>query len=707
MSNFEVISSAVRRGSIMKLLPRIGLLGFLFAQLALCVFAQSGIITTYAGAKLPVNGAQAITQALDFPPAVAVDGAGGFYVSSQTQHRIYRVAADGSINLTAGVGSSGYSGDGGPATAAQLDSPWGVAVDSAGNLYIADQDNNRIRKVTTVGIISTVAGNGTSGYSGDRGPATAAKLSGPTGVAVDSAGNLYIADINNNRIRKVTTAGIISTVAGNGTRGYSGDGGPATAAKINNPTGVAVDSAGNLYIVDSQNDRIRKVTTSGIISTAAGNGIRGYSGDGGQATAAQLSNPQGVAVDSGGNLYIAFLGNSRIRKVTAAGIISAVAGNGTGGYGGDGGVATAAQLRGPTGVAVDSAGNLYIADYGNKRIRKVTTAGIIRTVAGNGYWGRDGDTGPATAMQLYNPTGVAVDSAGNLYIAELNGQRIRKVTTAGIISTAAGNGTGGYSGDGGPATAAKLNNPTGVAVDFAGNLYIAEYENNRIRKVTTAGRISTVAGNGTSGYSGDGGAAPAAQLHNPYSVAVDSAGNLYIADTTNNRIRKVTTAGIISTLAGGGTGGLGDGGPATEAKLVGTYGVAIDSAGNLYISDLGNNRIRKVTTAGIISTVAGGGTGGLGDGAPATAAKLNYPIGVAVDSAGNLYIADSQNKRVRRITTAGMISTVAGNGTQGYSGDGGPAPAAQLHNPWGVAVDSAGNLYIADLNGNRIRKVSR
>jgi len=288
---------------------------------------------------LPVNGAQAITQGIDGSGAVAADGAGGFYVSSEFQNRIYRVAANGSLSLTAGLGTSGFSGDGGPATTAQLRLPDGVTVDSAGNLYIADKENNRIRKITNAGIISTVAGNGTRGFSGDGGPATAAQLYNPTGVAIDSAGNLYIADPVVDRIRKVTTTGIISTVAGNRTRGFSGDGGLATAAQLFLPTGVAVDSAGNLYIADEGNvaigdsgsQRIHKVTTAGIISTVAGNGTRGFSGDGGLATAAQLNFPSGVAVDSAGNLYIADKGNKRIRRVTTAGIISTVAGNGNSG----------------------------------------------------------------------------------------------------------------------------------------------------------------------------------------------------------------------------------------------------------------------------------------------------------------------------------------------------------------------------------------
>jgi trimeric autotransporter adhesin len=692
----------------MKISRRIRLLVFIFPLLTLNGFAQSRIINTYAGPGPLVNGAPAVTQTLDNPYGVAADGAGGFYFSSPSQHRVYGVAVDGSIRFVAGANSSGYSGDGGPATAAQLDSPYGVAVDSAGNLYIADAYNHRVRKVSTAGVISTVAGIGVGGYSGDGGPAIAAQLYYPINVAVDSAGNVYIADFVNARIRMVTAGGVISTVAGNGNWGYSGDGGPATAASLNMPSGIAVDSAGNLYIGDSRNNRVRMVTAGGIISTVAGNGRSGYSGDGdgGQATAASLNEPTGVAVDSAGNLYISDSGDNRIRKVGADGIISTAAGD-NGGSIGDGGPATSARLSSPYGLAFDSAGNLYIADSENNRIRKVNAAGIISTVAGIGEYGYSGDGGSATGALLDGPMGVAYDLAGNLFIADTYNNRIRKVTPAGIISTVAGNGNSGYGGDSGQATAAQLSNPSGVAVDYSGNLFIADTYNNRIRKVTPAGIISTVAGNGTSGFSGDGSQATAAKLSQPAGVSVDYSGNLFIADSSNNRIRKVTTAGVISTVAGNGSWGYsGDGGPATTAQIGYPYGVAVDFSGNLYIADRYNYRIRKVT-AGTISTFAGNGNWGYsGDGGPATAAQIGAPYGVAVDYLGNLFIADTYNYSIRMVTAAGIISTVAGNGDPGYNGDGSLATAAQLNSPYGVAVDYSGNLFIADTYNYRIRRIT-
>jgi trimeric autotransporter adhesin len=334
------------------------------------------------------------------------------------------------ITTIAGNGTWGYNGDGGPATAAELNSPWGVTVDMVGNTYIADRGNNCIRKINTSGIISTIAGNGTSGYSGDGGAATAAEL-GPTwAVAVDISGNLYIADYNNNRIRKVNSSGIISTFAGGG---FGGDGGPATSAQLNNPSGIAIDKNGNIYIADLSDYRIRKVNNSGIISTVAGNGTQSYSGDGGPATSAELFWPEGVALDTSGNIYISDYGIYRVRKVNAAGTITTIAGNGTPGYTGDGGTATAAEVNALGYVCTDNTGNVYIADYGSERIRKVNPSGVINSIAGDGYsnggGGYSGDGGPALLAELNEPQGVAADDAGNIYVADYYNARIRKLTS--------------------------------------------------------------------------------------------------------------------------------------------------------------------------------------------------------------------------------------------------------------------------------------
>ena len=661
---------------------------------------------------------------LNTPRAVALDGSGNLYIADWGNNSIRKIDSAGIITTVAGDGTRGYGGDGAAATAAQLKGPSDVALDAAGNLYIADAGNHRIRKVDSAGTITTVAGDGTGSYGGDGGAATAAQLSFPRGVALDGSGNLYIADMVNHRIRKVDTAGVITTVAGDVTAGYGGDGGAATAARLNSPTSVALDGSGNLYIADLWNHRIRKVDTAGVITTVAGDGTAGYGGDGAAAAAARLNLPISVALDGSGNLYIA--DNQRIRKVSSAGTITTVAGDGTedefgrGDYGGDGGAAVAAQLNDPTDMAPDGSGNLYIADSSNQRIRKVSSAGIISTVAGDGTQGYSGDGGAATAAtQLNSPTGVALDSANNLYIADAGNHRIRKADSAGTLTTVAGDGTAGYSGAGGAAAAAQLNSPTGVALDGAGSLYIADWGNHSIRKVDSAGIIFTVAGNGTQGFGGDGGAAASAQLNSPQGVALDGSGNLYIADTSNHRIRKITlvpgfalgtlSTGTISTVAGSGTAGYGgDGGAAASAQLNSPTGVALDGANNLYIADTYNNRIRKVDSAGVISTVAGSGTLGFsGDGGAAASARLNGPTGLALDSADNLYIADTNNHRIRRVDISGMISTVAGSGSglTGSNGDGGAAVAAQLNYPRDVVLDKFGRLYIADKNNNRIRRV--
>jgi trimeric autotransporter adhesin len=341
----------------------------------------------------------------------------------------------------------------------------------------------------------------------------------------------------------ILKAQTINTIAGSAIAGYGGDGGQATVASLNNPIGVAVDVSGNLYIGDWDNNRVRKVNTSGIITTIAGIGIEGYSGDGGQATAAEISTPGGLAIDTLGNVYIPELAGNRIQKVdVSTGIITTVAGDGVGGSGGDGGAATAANLDYPTGVALDKKGNLYIADDINNRVRIVDTSGVINTYAGNGIFGYGGDGGPATAAELEAPTGLASDAAGNLYFGDQENSRIRVVNSSGIISTYAGNGVVGYTGNAGPATAAELDHPEEVALDASGNLYIDDEGNDEIRIVSPAGTIKRFAGVPTIGnFSGDGGPASAAELSGPQGVCADYAGNIYIADFGNNRVRKVTT----------------------------------------------------------------------------------------------------------------------------------------------------------------------
>jgi uncharacterized protein (TIGR03437 family) len=674
------------------------------ASLAL---AQQYSISTVAGGAPPATPAAAASVSIGQPGRVAFDASGNLYFSAS--NCVFKIASTGTVTLVAGTSRAGFSGDGGLAVNAQLNSPQGIAFDPNGNMYIADSRNNRIRQVSS-GIITTFAGNGTvspgggpSAY-GDGGPATSAQLHLPMGVAVDVNYNVYIADTGDNTIRKVTTDGNIATIAGDSFPSYQGDAGLAIAAELHGPEDVAVDSSLNIYIADTQNAYIRKVTTDGNINYIAGDGSIGYSGDGGYATSADLIAPFALAVDSSGNVYFAENGDSRIRRIDAKSLdISTVAGNGTPGFTGDGSTATNAEMNSPTGVAVDSAGNLYIADSLNCRIRKVASGGNISTLAGNGTLSYSGDGGAASKAQLNTPQGVAADAAGNLYLSDTLNNVVRKVSPNGIISNYAGNGGVGSSGDGSAATSAQLNGPQGLAVDASGNLFIADTLNAKVRKVSASGVISTVAGSGTPGYGGDGAAATSAQLNLPIGVAVDGNNNLYIADFGNSRVRKVS-ANNISTVAGNGSFGYsGDGGQAVKAQLNGPQGVAVDAAGNLYIADTENNRIREVTPGGLIATVAGNGIAGYsGDGGQATSAQVGNPVGLAVDAAGDIFTVDASN-RVRQVYPNGLIATIAGNGTRGYTGDGGLATQAQLNTPSAIALGNNGNLYVADTANSAIR----
>ena len=686
-------------------------------------FAQSSLMTTYVGPSLPVSGSPALTQAIGGPVSVTPDGAGGFYVVSRSQNRVYRVTSGGALTLIAGT-SYGFSGDGGPATLAQLASPSSVTMDSTGNLYIADAGNQRIRKITSKGVISTVTGTGVAGFSGDGGAATSAQVSNPNDVAVDALNNLYIADTNNYRVRKVSASGMISTVAGNGATGGNGLGGAATGAQIGPPYSVALDPSGNLYIGDGFG--IQRVS-SGIITKVVGVVLEQppflgivceFAGDGGPAISASVCFPRAMAFDAPGNLYIADQFNERIRKVSTDGTISTIAGQHLG-FSGDGGLAVAASLYNPYGVAADTSGNIFIADTENNRIRKITPDGLINTVAGTGSTVFAGDGGPSTSAEIYAPFGVALDSGGNLYIADTGNYRVRKVTSDGIVTTVAGNGTQGFSGDGGPATAAELEGPSGVALDKSGNLYISDA--GAVRKVTPGGTIQTIIGQGGLVCS-----TPSTALCiRSHGVTVDTLGNLYVA--ADSQVLKMTPDGTVTRVAGTGTPGFcgeggpcGDSGPATSAHLDIPWGVAVDAAGNLYISDWGSVRIHKVTPDGTISTIAGTGASGFSDdGGPAATAQLYRPAGIALDALGNLYVADYL--RIRKIASDGTISTAAGIAASckgigfplgfqecsfGFSGDGGPATSAELYAPSGVAVDASGDLYIADSGNSRIRKVS-
>jgi sugar lactone lactonase YvrE len=562
-------------------------------------------------------------------------------------------AATTTVTTVAG----GYIGDGKPATSASFARPTGVARDSRGNIYVSDSYNCRIRVVSPAGIINTFAGTGICGFSGDGGLARSAKISNPYGIALDRHGNLLITD--GARIRQITPGGIITTVAGKGTYGYSGDGGPATKATLNGPIGVFADPAGHIYIADSSNYVVREVDTKGIIHTVAGNGVAGFSGDGGPAIQASLSYPFSVVADGKGNFYIADINNARVRIVNSAGTINTYAGNGMYGNTGSGGQATSATIGGPSGLLIGE-GKLYITAIDIWAVDLATQ--VINITAGNGNSGFNGDGNSALSTSFSNATAAAFDGAGGILLVDSANARLRLIDSAQIVSTIAG----GYVSDGGKATAASLNLSNYVAhiaFDPAGSLYIADIGDCRVRKVTPAGAISTLAGTEICGYSGDGGPATSASLLLPEAVAADGNGNVYIADSGNSVIRKVDAAGTITTFLTTFTAsnGFTVSGRATA--------LAVDAGGNLYASD-GTFAVWKVTPSAATTVVAGVlyDLGYNGDGIPATEAWLFLPNGVAVDRTGNIYISDWLNNRVRRVDTAGIISTAAGNGIDGFGG---------------------------------------
>jgi sugar lactone lactonase YvrE len=668
------------------------------------------IIQTIAGGG-SLEGYKPDEANLALSRGLALGPLGDLFLSDSGHNQILKInPTTGLITVVAGNGSYCFFGDGLPAPSAALANPGALAFDAQGNLFIADRDNFRVRRVDALsGLISTVAGSGVQTDLnanppvplGDGGAATSATFGSVAALAVDSSGAIYVADGVNACIRKFTVGGTIATIAGTpGNSGFAGDNtsGGAAAAQFNSPNGVAVDTSGNVYIADSGNRRIRKLDTTSTVTTIGGDGTggnNGFGGDGGPATSAQIGTQAGLRLD-GNTLLICCVSPGRIRRIDfTSGMIFSVAGNG-GTVIGDLGPATGAALSQPRDTVVDSGGNIYIYDSNNGRIRRVDKAtGFIDTVIGTGLRGFVGDRGPNQNGVLGRPQGAIFDAAGNLFIADTENHAIRKVAADGTITTLAGNGTAGPnvgSGDGGPATLASLDSPADVTV-VGSTLYICDTGHDRIRAVDLGSKTITTF----------------VTLNNPVAIVADTAGNLYVA--RNNQIDKVAPDKTVTSYVGSNpvntaTNPNGDGLPAANARLSGPLGLALGPAGELYIADTGHDTIRLISAGGTMtSTIAGGGTT-LGDGGAATSASLNNPAGVTVDASGTrLIISDTDNQRIRAVDlSTKIITTIAGTGTAGFAGDGDIAAAAQVNLPGKIFVNGPA-LVFADVDNNRIRKI--
>ncbi len=830
------------------------------------------VVTTLAGDGVAGdnNGASA-TARFSSPSGVAIDALGNTIVADTINHLIRNISPQGVVTTIAGGGGVGFGFDDGASATAQFIFPNGVAIDASGDIIVADTSSNRIRRITPNGIVSTIAGSSTSAFV--DGASATARFSAPFGVAIDALGNIIVADRNNNRIRKITPGGTVSTIAGSGDAG-STDGASLTA-KFNAPTGVAIDALGNIIVADRNNNRIRKITLGGTVTTIAGGDAGSTDG---ASTTAKFDAPTGVAIDALGNIIVADGDNHRIRKITPDEIVSTIAGSSSDFA--DGASATA-RFSSPLGVAVDALGNIIIADKNNNRIRKIERSGlagtpscndvgiyelelivsdgklqgsqsfniivandgscgdiptnlalstttifeniatnsiiatisaddsdnpgsltfsivggpdspsfsisggnqlvidhspdfevqnsyeiiisvsdiihqltktfgisvndvnevspvftstpitttmanslyqynlgatdvdsssftfsaapraelpswlaidlVITTLAGDGVSGDN--NGTSLTARFNNPSGVAIDALGNIIVADTANHRIRNISPQGIVSTIAGSTSGFVDG---ASDTARFASPTGVAIDVSGDIIVADRNNNRIRRITPNGRVSTIAGS-TLGFVD--GASATAKFSTPVAVTIDALGNIIVADRDNNRIRKITPGGTVSTIAGSTLGF--DDGTGTMARFSFPSGIAIDALGNIIVADRSNNRIRKITPDEIVSTIAGSRTSGFADGASPTA-RFSAPIAVTIDALGNIIVADRDNHRIRKITPDETVSTIAGSETGFVDG---ASTIARFSIPTGVAIDALGNIIVADKGNHSIRKI--
>jgi sugar lactone lactonase YvrE len=685
---------------------------------------RNGVVETFAGSGYIGDGMSDDPATIDFnhPTNVCFDHDGNMIVAAWHNSLVKKIVllpdgSPGEVTNLAGTGARAFGGDEGPGNQARLDLPSSVCVDTIGNIIISDQANYRLRLLEPNGIIHTLAGNGTPGDLGDGGPATLAELNGPKGqsappasrITIDARNRLYVADTGNHKIRLIDERNNISTIVGTGTAGYSGDKGPAKDAELDTPSDVAITPNGTLYIADTFNHVVRVVTPDGMIDTFAGTGERGFSGDGGPARQAKLDRPYGVEIAANGNVYIADTHNQRIREVfgvnvsppptpeptppptiipctNMVGSICTYAGTGGTGFSGEGQNRLEATFYWPFDIEFTKSGRRLFLDWNNHLVREITSDDTVHTIMGTDFVG----DGPKDLSDL---------------------------TPAGAD----------------PFTV-DLNHPTDIQEMANGDLILAAWHNHKLRELSKAdGRVRVLLGN-AAGFAydgcptGDGCIAKVTRVNQPPHFVVDPSGNLFLIDQRNQRIRVLydfeaqRANSIVQTVVGTGMAGFNGDGPALQTQInlpaggnpEPSGGIALDADGALYFSDSNNNRIRKVVFSdpgtfqnGVVTTIAGTGDKGFsGEGGQATDAQLSFPEDMEIGPDGNLYFADADNDRVRMINlTTGVITTVAGTGVRGYSGDGGAALEAQLNRPFGVAFDAAGDLYVSDTFNSRIRKV--
>jgi sugar lactone lactonase YvrE len=628
-----------------------------------------------------------------FPLGAPVDAAGNLFVADTGNHTVRKISAGGEVTTLAGLAGARGNEDG-VGSAARFDRPQAPAIDRNGVLYVADFYSHTIRRISPTGEVTTIAGLAGSAGSAD-GTGSTARFNYPMGTAVDAFGNLYVTDSNNNTIRRITAAGVVTTLAGLAGTSGSADG-SGSNARFNYPHGIAVDTTGLVYVADLSNHTIRKVNGD-VVTTVAGTAGRSGSTDA-TGSAARFNQPSGLAVDGSGNVYVVEWGNHTLRKITRDGVVTTLAGLASFRGAVDGTGTAARFFRPDVGVGIDSVGNIYVGDTSNHTVRKITSAGVATTLAGQAGSGTTDGTG--AAARFLQPEGIAVDRSGGVYVADYFNHTVRKITPEGAVTTLAGlAGTpGATNGNGG---AARFRYPRHLAVDSTGTIYVADSRNHAIRRITPAGDVSTLAGlAGTSG-SADG-IGSAARFNFPEGVAVDSAGVVYVADTDNYTIRKITPSGEVTTVAGLADRAGSVDGSGSNARFNLPVGVAVDATGTVYVADSANHTIRKITPGGVVSTLAGlPREAGSADGTGA-AARFSTPRGVAVDGAGNLYVADSDNATIRRLTPEGVVTTVAGAARERGNTDG-AASIARFYGLSGIALDSNGALYTADTDNNTIR----